>query len=102
MITKELFIKFINNAKAFDKELDRWHDFGIDIFELPISDYAWKMYDCFLEENFTSDGIDIINWWMFEKYMIPNKPNELYDSNNNVIPTNTIEELWECIKNDVK
>ena len=32
-MTKEGFIKLIENAQNYNKELDRWSDFGIDLFE---------------------------------------------------------------------
>lgn len=99
MITKELFTKFIENAQAYQKELDRWSGFGIDLFELPISELSWEFYNRFLEQAFTQDGIDWVNWWMFEK--IPpygGEPLEAYDVNDNIIPTDTIDDLWEIVK----
>lgn len=98
MITKELFTKFIENAQAYQKELDRWSNFGIDLFELPISELSWNFYNKFLEQAFTVDGIDWVNWWMFEKFQPYNeKPLEAYN-NDGIIPTDTIDDLWEIVK----
>lgn len=99
MITKELFTKFIENAQKYDKELDRWSDFGIDLFELPIAELGWKFFEQFLEQSFTIGGIDWVNWWMFEKFQPYNeKALEAYDENDNIIPTDTIDDLWEIVK----
>ena len=101
-MTKEFFIEIIENAVQYSKELDRWSDFGINLFELPIATYGWNIFNNLLEITFTNDGIDIINWWLFEKYGFSDTPNELYDENDNIIPTNNIEELWEIVKNYTK
>lgn len=102
MITKELFTKFIENAKAYQKELDRWSDFGIDLFELPISELSWEFYNQFLELAFTTDGVDWVNWWMFEKFPpYKEKPLEAYN-NDGVIPTDTIDDLWNIVKDYIK
>ncbi len=103
MITKELFIKFIENAQKYDKELDRWSDFGIDLFELPISELGWKFFEQFLEQSFTINGIDWINWWMFEKFSpYSEEPLEATDEYGNIIPTDTIDDLWELVKDYAK
>ena len=38
MITKEQFTKAINDTLKLNKEYDRWDDFGINLWELPIGD----------------------------------------------------------------
>lgn len=102
MITKELFTEFIKNAQAYQKELDRWSDFGIDLFELPISELSWNFYEQFLKQAFTTDGVDWVNWWMFEKFASYNdKPLEAYN-NDGIIPTDTIDDLWNIVKDYIK
>lgn len=99
MITKEEFIQLIENAKNYNKELDRWNDFGIELFELPISELSWKFLDISLSIIFYIDGVDWINWWLFEKPgILGNKPNEAYDKEGKIIPTDTIDDLWELVK----
>lgn len=44
MITKKNFIEMIDLAEKFDAEITRWSDFGIDVFDLPISEIPWRMF----------------------------------------------------------
>lgn len=97
-MTKEGFIKLIENALNYSKELDRWSDFGIDLFELPISELGWNFLDVVLPELFSDEGVDWINWWLFEKPGFRGDPNQTYDENGNVIPTDTIDDLWNIVK----
>lgn len=97
-MTKEVFIKLMENAKNYDKELDKWSNFGINLFELPISDLGWKFLDISLKELFTVEGVDWINWWLFEKPGFGDIPNQAYDENGKRIPTDTIEDLWNLVK----
>lgn len=55
-MTKEGFIKLIENALNYSKELDRWSDFGIDLFELPISELGWNFLNVVLPELFSDEG----------------------------------------------
>ena len=82
MITKEQFTELINTVLSFNKELDRWDDFGIDLF------------------NFDDEGIDWINWWLYEKPALfkGEADNQAYDENNKVIPTDTIDDLWNIVE----
>lgn len=97
-MTKEKFIKLIGNAIKFKNELDRWDSFGIDLYGLPISELSWNFLNISLPELFTDEGIDWINWWLFEKHGFGNEPNQVYDENDNIIPTDDIEDLWNLVK----
>lgn len=98
VMTKEGFIKLIENAQNYNKELDRWSDFGIDLFELPISKLGWNFLNVVLPELFSDEGVDWINWWLFEKPGFGGDPNQAYDEDGNVIPTDTIDDLWNIVK----
>lgn len=97
-MTKEGFIKLIENAQNYNKELNRWSDFGIDLFELPISELGWNFLNVVLPELFSDEGVDWINWWLFEKPGFGEDPNQAYDEDGNVIPTDTIDDLWNIVK----
>ena len=65
MLTKEQFIDFIDVVENYDKEVNRWDDFGIEIFQLPICELTWNLIDCFVQSHFTEDGQDWIEWYLF-------------------------------------
>lgn len=86
MITKESFIKFINRAKRYQEEEEKWSNIGINLIDTELYNSGWELYDSFLDSHFHEEGIDIVNWWMFER----NFTNPEYLAN--------IDELWEAIK----
>lgn len=89
-MTKEGFVKLIENAQNYSKELDRWYNFGIELYELPISELGWGFLNITLSELFSDEGVDWINWWLFE--------NQAYNEDGSMIPTDTIDDLWELVK----
>ena len=100
MITREQFIKVIKTVLDFNKELDKWDDFGIEIYNLPLGDYGARLSELTYTNLFTDDGIDWINWWLYEKPSVfeGEADNQAYDENNNVIPTDTIDDLWNIVE----
>lgn len=98
-MTKEGFVKLIENAQNYSKELDRWSDFGIDLFELPISELGWGFLNTVLPELFSDKGVDWINWYLFERIsVITHKVLPCYDEEGNKVFLNTADDLWEWVK----
>ena len=56
MITKELFIQMMELSEKFSNEIDRWNDFGIDVYDLPIGSIPWEMFYCWVDSHFDEDG----------------------------------------------
>lgn len=99
-MTKEEFIGLIQSAQNFEKEVQVWEDFGINLYEKrPLADMAWRLFDSSINILFTTDGVDWINWWMFERFSIlDGKPHKAFDRDDKEIPTETIDDLWNIIK----
>lgn len=96
---KEEFIKLIETIQEFDKELDRWNDFGIEVHELPIAEIPWKIIDIIWDSTFTDDGRDWIYWWLYERISIINGEElPYYDENDVKHFVHTPEDLWELVK----
>lgn len=99
MINKGIFINTINNYKEFYNNVDKLEKLLkcclIDSFL--INDYG-LLFDYFINTNFNESAQDTIYWWLFEK---SNNPDLKMLINDIEIPSDTVEELWEIVKDDV-
>lgn len=99
MITKEQFIKIINLAQSYEDEVDKWNDFGIKIYEMPIEEIHGQLFDTLISCLFTVDGVDWISWWLYERISIITKePLQVYNKDGSIIPTDTVEDLWNLVR----
>ena len=104
MITKEEFIKFINQYQIFDKALDRLSEalsgskYGIPLFETDWGNAVGEMFDIFLDSHFTEIGVDNITWWMFEDVdhiIVHTVDPDLFNGKSEIeYNVNDIEDLW--------
>ena len=102
MITKSMFIEMLNLAEKFDAEVTRWSEFGIDIFDLPISEIPWQMLTTWFKHNFDIDGQDWIDWYLWErKSIVTGDILPCYDEHDNEFYVKTPEDLWELVKNHI-
>jgi hypothetical protein len=99
MINKDTFITMIKLVEHFDNEVQRWYNFGIDLYEKKITEIPYKLFDIYLLNNFNTYGIEWINWYLYERYsIITNEFLPYYDENNNEKYVHTPEELWDLVK----
>lgn len=72
MITKELFVKFLEQYQRFNTAFERIEEalmgkkYSSNLYESDWVDSVGDMLDIFLESHFTECGCDLINWWLFE------------------------------------
>ncbi len=64
--------------------------------ELPPVECFWETMDIIWKNEYTIEGIDWINWFMFEK------SEGLNAYNNGEIFLESIEELWEYVEENCK
>lgn len=98
MITKELFIKLIEKVEIYQKEIDKYADLGFPIFDMPIYEIPWEIIDFTFKSHFNEDGVDWIDWYLFERISITGKVYPYYDENDNPVYVNTAEDLWNLVK----
>lgn len=98
MITEEEFVKLISDQKKWDDRLD---EVGKVLNCYPLNmdwvEHGAKLFDTTLHILFEEEGVDDINWWLFERPIFPPGP-RMWDENGTVIPTETIEDLWNIVK----
>ena len=100
MITKEQFTKVIEDTLKLDKEYDRWDNFGINLWELPIGDIVANIAESIWDITFDEDGVDWINWWIYERPALfeGDEVNKAYNEDGSEIPTETVDDLWNIVE----
>lgn len=99
MLTKEQFIDMIKTAEQLDAEIERWGDFGIDLFEMPVAEISWEMFHIWQKTHFNSDGVDWISWYIWERKSI--NTGEIlacYHEDGTEFYVNTPADLWDIVK----
>lgn len=102
MITKEKFIDLISKQQEWYNRVDEVSE-ALNVptlFESDWVEYASVLFDKTLALLFNEDGIDDIYWWMYEKSGNPEL--KMWDESGKEIPTDTVEDLWNLVKNNQK
>ncbi len=102
MITKEKFIDLILKQQEWSNRVDEVSEVlnVPTLFESDWVEYASVLFDKTLALLFNEDGIDDIYWWMYEKS--ENLELKMWDESGKEIPTDTVEDLWNLVKNNQK
>lgn len=97
------FVAMINAIERYDAEVERWADFGIELYELPICELTWEIINMYLEEMFNKDGIDWINWYIYErKSIFTGEVLPCFDEEGKEFYVNTPEDLWKLVEQHQK
>lgn len=93
------FVAMVNAIEKYDAEIERWNDFGIALYELPICELTWELINMYLEEVFNEDGVDWINWYIYErKSIITGEVLPCFDEEGKEFYVNTPEDLWKLVE----
>lgn len=98
MLSKEYFIKIIQNELECDENLSKLDALGINLYETPLHDHYWTLFDLILEIYFTKTGQDFIL-----DFILENKPIIIHLDDNEdgeVLTINTAEELYDFMLNN--
>ena len=97
------FVAMVNAIEKYDAEVERWADFGIELYELPICEIPWKIINMYLEEMFNEDGVDWINWYIYErKSIFTGEVLPCFDEEGKEFYVNTPEDLWKLVEQHQK
>ena len=97
------FVAMINAIERYDAEVERWADFGIELYELPICELTWEIINMYLEEMFNEDGVDWINWYIYErKSIFTGEVLPCWDEEGKEFYVNTPEDLWKLVEQHQK
>ena len=97
------FVAMVNAIERYDAEVERWADFGIELYELPICELTWEIINMYLEEMFNKDGVDWINWYIYErKSIFTGEVLPCWDEEGKEFYVNTPEDLWKLVEQHQK
>ena len=102
MITKEEFIDLILKQQEWSNRVDEVSE-ALNVptlFESDWVEYAAILFKKTLDLLFNAYGVDDIYWWMYEKSGNPEL--KICDSSGKEIPTETVDDLWELVKDNRK
>lgn len=98
MINETLFKKMMYAAEKFAEEVERWSNFGIEIYELPVGSIPWDMFNAWSESHFDSEGQDWIDWYLWERKSLATREIlPCYDKDGNKFFVNNLSELWSLV-----
>lgn len=98
MITKEEFIDLIQNYLDWDKQIDKVNEcLHTNVLEQDWIEYSNVLFSKTISLIFTEAGEDDIDWWLYEKQQ--DSTLNMKAKDGTIIPTETIEDLWELVKN---
>ena len=66
MITKEVFISFIEDMQEQDDYFSELSKLGIELMFTTPQTLAMSLFDYIMKENFGYEGSELVNWWMYE------------------------------------
>lgn len=99
MITRKSFIKMMQTAEQLEEEIDRWNKFGINIYDLPISDIPWAMFDIWVDCHFDMEGKEWITWYLWErKSFTTNEVLACYHEDGTEFYVRNPSDLWDLVK----
>lgn len=94
---KDLFISIINALQATQIR----NNLVLSELKLDFSSYDelfLEIIDSLLLYSFGKEGFEVINFWLYEKINPDGTVNELFDDDNNVVPTTTAEDVWNLLQ----
>ncbi len=100
MITKEEFVKLINDYIKWEARIEEVSDvFGGNLFEVDWVEYTSYQFEDIIKILFNEFGVDTIFWWVFEKRLNPEL--KIYEEDVE-ITCDTVEDLYEIVKTNLK
>lgn len=92
MINKEKFEKFISEFRRNSDNIDTVEEVFPMLCESPIINFEWYCFDELMKAYFTKEGIDWIDYFLFEN------PEKCYYQDGERIKLETVDDLWTLIE----
>ena len=94
---KNDFCKVITTILSMESFFDKSYKLGIDLIDSPLTEY-YVLSDTLFENNYGSEGKEILNWWLYERN--PGKPTreQIWDSDGTPIEIDSISDLYKYME----
>ena len=94
---KELFCEILQNLQFVNgRTLGMKHDYKINMMEY--DDPFYVIIENLVKLKFSKEQRNLINWWLYDKFLPTGETLILTDKKTNeVIPSDTPEEIWDLI-----
>ena len=103
MIEKKDFLQLMTNHIEWDKKVDEASSLlSLPLFESDLIDYTNGLFLKTIKSLFNEEGVEDITWWIYERDPDMEEPQMWrWDGENEVkYPTNTLEDLWNIVKDN--
>jgi hypothetical protein len=96
-LEKELFCEILQNLQFVNsRTLGMKHDYKINMMEY--DDPFYVIIENLVKLKFSKEQQNLINWWLYDKFLPTGETLILTDKKTNeVIPSDTPEEIWDLI-----
>lgn len=96
-MVKSDFIKLLVEHQKFDNQISEFAKiFSIeDVWESPMLNYGYNLFDKIMNYHFDDTGVDIINWYLYENF--DDSYCEYCDET-----IQSLDDLWEIVKTKQK
>lgn len=98
MLTKEQFIEIIDQHQNQTSTIKKFEELGFEIWDSSVIEFGFMMFDHLISSNFSTEGVDWINWWIYERPILNINQPLAFNKDCSEIPTETIEDLWDIVE----
>ena len=96
--TKELFCETLQNLQFVNgRTMGMKHDYKINMMDY--DDPFYVTIENLLKLHYTQEQQNVINWWLYDKYLPTGETLVLTDKETEeIIPSDTSEDVWDLIQ----
>ena len=97
-LEKELFCEILQNLQFVNgRTMGMKHDYKVDM--MTYDDPFYVTIENLLKLHYTQEQQNVINWWLYDKYLPTGETLVLTDKKTEeIIPSDTPEDIWELIQ----
>lgn len=96
---KVTFLKLLDLISNVGKDTEKLEELGIDVCESTLVNGMCELFDAVMEDAYGQEGLEWIQWWVYEKSRNPElKAFETDEHGNEVEIIRSADELYEYLE----